>query len=109
MDTRIPYSENEITSDSPGNRLNNQMKSIRIVDDFTMFVMFKPNSPDSIWIPLRSINWSWTGTALKNQQNVWQLDDANTSNATGKSIETDEFPTWDGNIKEFSYQLKSEE
>ncbi len=96
LDTNLPYSANAQTSDSPGNGLSSAYKKVTVSDSFTMFLMFKPTVSDSIWVPLRSVNWSWTGEASKDSQGQWSLDAS--SKNTGNSSETSTHPTWSGNI-----------
>lgn len=103
LDTRglaIAYSNNPVTSDSPGLRLDNgNCTEAKVSDEFRMWLMFKPDEPDSIWVPLRSVAWSWSGKAKK-KNSKWQLTGAhNTVNP--RSSDTTNFPIWFGNSSQY--------
>ena len=72
--------------DSPGDALlTGELKDFR---DFgaTMYLMWKPTLPpgssdashdNTVWVPLRAVNWHWSGTALYDSTNLdWDLTGA---------------------------------
>jgi hypothetical protein len=61
LDTTYPYSTSASTRDSPAQQLNSPYDSYTRADTFTMFLMFQPTG--GIFVPIRLVNWSWSGAA----------------------------------------------
>ena len=105
IDTFFPYPGYPNTDDSPASSLPlSGFKKVTVADSFTMWLMFKPAGGDSIWVPLQSVNWSWSATATKDAAGSWQLDSSDKTN--GSPIEPTAFPTWNGNITSYSFIAK---
>ena len=71
-----------------------------------MHLMFKPqvNAANTIWVPLRKINWSWSGqTALLNGS--YTLSNGNRS-VDESDMDTTSHPVWDVNISPFNFVLE---
>ncbi|MBS1328994.1 MAG: hypothetical protein HP043_03220 [Dialister sp.] len=70
---------------------------ITVNDSFTTWLMFKSSKANSIWIPLRSLDWSWSAS-MKLDVGVdwtWKLIYAMHSQNPSSS-ETTVFPQWNG-------------
>lgn len=95
LDTNLPYSSSDTTTDSPGQGLSASYEQVSISDQFTMWTMFKPSGTDSIWVPLRSLDWSWSGSATRTDT-TWTL--AESGKSAGASSDTSVFPEWTANV-----------
>lgn len=108
LDTEFPYGEPNSgdEADSPFEKLDSprSYSSISVNDTFTMWLLFKPkNLPGtSIYVPLKKVNWSWSGTGTRSASGWILLNTANTQNPTG--VDTVDFPEWIANISHFNYQ-----
>ena len=112
LDTDYPYIKGEVNgvgqewaSDSPGTALDGDFEYV-INESFTMHLMFKPqvNAANTIWVPLRKINWSWSGqTALLNGS--YTLSNGNRS-VDESDMDTTSHPVWDVNISPFNFVLE---
>jgi hypothetical protein len=59
-----PWVENPMT----GIEEKREYSTYSTNDSFTMYLIYKPNGKDSIWVPLRGLSWEWIATA------EWKLD-----------------------------------
>lgn len=59
------YSIDSVTEDNPGAFLEDNNTEEIVDDSFEMWLMFKPDLPDSRWIPLRKITWGWSAIVRK--------------------------------------------
>jgi hypothetical protein len=75
----------------PGNR------RISVDDHYKMFLMYKPDGADSIWVTLRVLEWNWKGIATKTG-GVWSMDAGSwfptAPSQTIISSDTTELPVW---------------
>ena len=101
LDNYLPYDDTSATDDSPGTPLSDDLKVKTVSDTFTMWLMFKPSNTDSIWVPLRSINWSWSGTATRSGTTWTLTSPGDTPNPSSSTTTT--FPTWVGNCKDLTW------
>lgn len=121
IDTTYPYSKGPKTVDNPGAPM--PFKCLRIgnveiqnelydacdqfdtnVDsdyrvkfltemEFEMTLMFKPNKPQSIFVPLRVIDWSWKADLRRADWNdPWKWEDSSISAKNDR--EAEKFPEW---------------
>ena len=88
------------TEDSPGTSLAQQIKRKTASESYSMYFMYKPTGT-AIWVPLRKVDWSWSGDATRNGQN-WNLDSSNHS-ANPASADCTSHPTWNGKIGDLVY------
>jgi hypothetical protein len=64
-------------------------------DNFTDYLMFQPDSPGSIPVPLKKLQWNWSGEALTNGAGGWALVQSNSFvQVTVSNRDTLEFPHW---------------
>ncbi len=68
LDTEIPYQNGQwavgslgaIVTDAPGSRLNTIPAIFHYRwDQFTMYLLWKPNYPNSIYVPVAQVQWFW--------------------------------------------------
>jgi hypothetical protein len=86
LDTAYPYPIEE-ESDSPSTELTSYINQVTATGSYTMYLTFKANEANSIRIPIRQIQWNWSGTAT-NSNGVWMGSgtahtDSNDSPVTG--------------------------
>jgi hypothetical protein len=121
IDTTYPYAKGPETVDNPGapmpykclrmgkvkigNKLydaceqfdTNTDSDYRIKflteNDFEMILMFKPDKPQSIFVPLRVIDWSWKADLHREADtDPWNWDGS--SIKVTKNTEAEKFPEW---------------
>jgi len=91
-------------SDSPHVELEKLATVVSVNDQFTYFIMFKPETPkpsDAIWVPVARATWSWKATA-KNVGGRWPLDRAEMKPTFDKT--TTDFPIYESNAFENKWQ-----
>jgi hypothetical protein len=87
-------------NDSPGQQLEMVTRgylSYTNSDSFDMFLMFKPNTPKAIWVPLCHLAWSWSGAAVRTSPSAttWSLvpnSGKHGDTVTGSDIAI--YPSW---------------
>ena len=67
-----------------------------------MYLMFKPEVFDAIWVPLEKVKWEWSGEASPDENNGFKLDSS--SNPAPDIMETSKFPSWDQRIQDKDYE-----
>jgi hypothetical protein len=66
-------------------------------DDFYAYLMFKPSGADSIWVPLRGVNWLWRGRASRPPVSVfWGVDESFTY--VSDDFDEVEHPEWSTHV-----------
>lgn len=69
LDGQYPYSSNPEAYDTPGVPVSFLYdKDLNINFSFNMYLMFKPSKQGAIFVPLRVIDWVWTGTYKWNEK-----------------------------------------
>ncbi len=83
LDGSAPYDDGEpvsvtaqqygdvATGDSPLNGIADDILRFSINEDFRMFLMYRPNGDDSIWVALREIDWGWTAIVAHPAGTQW--------------------------------------
>ena len=79
-------------------------------DNFVMYIMFKPSSVNSCYVPLIRVNWAWGGSALFKggflglTDPQWQgsglypsFEDPKINPGVRVSVNTSDHPEWDAN------------
>jgi hypothetical protein len=90
------------TFDSPSNPLAG-FKHVTIDRWFRYYLMYKPDKPDAIWVPVAKAEWKCVGTAdLNVTAGTWSLSGA-ASGITAAGAVTTEFPTYTSNSKLHPY------
>lgn len=89
-------------SDSPGVGITStNWTEVTGGGNFSVFLMFKPDGADTIAVPLRNVQWDWTGRAV-NTNGVWQLvpeDCSHSENPDDQDWRS--FPGWNSIILPF--------
>jgi hypothetical protein len=95
LDTSFPYG---LLYDSPSQPFALDDLQVTVSDSFSMYLIFKSSLPDSIWVPLKKINWSWGGDAL-------QSGTLTSSSHSGNQVGTDatDPPTWTANATSLQF------
>ena len=52
------------TADSPAPYLKPWVRSCRVNQEFMDYLMYKPTGTNSIWVTLRTMDWSWKARAM---------------------------------------------
>lgn len=106
VDTFYPYTNNtalgitlKSASDSPGFGPLTVDPEVKRSDLMTMHLMFQPFAGiHPQWVPLRKINWSWSGDAILTS-NVWALAVGNPSPQCDPADANEtQYPIWTSNI-----------
>jgi hypothetical protein len=101
LDSELPYDTFPlglpgVTSDNPTEELASVNRTVARSDAFSMFLLFQPWG--GIAVPLRRIDWSWSGTAT-NALGVWSLVlGSGTETISANNVDTTSFPIWTNNI-----------
>jgi hypothetical protein len=99
LDTIYPYTENNLqTSDTPGEGVDPTDEGISSSDNFTMTLMFRPTGGQ--WVPLRLVNWSWSGIGTLSGTN-WVLTSSNNA-ANPSDTNSITHPQWSDNITSYT-------
>jgi hypothetical protein len=107
LDTEYPYGGvrtadgqlNRAIGDSPSEAADSLFRStIKIVESFQTYLMFRPDGTDSRYVPLRKANWNWggEGTAADN----WAAVTNPVGDADAQGAEFNDHPQWNANTTE---------
>jgi hypothetical protein len=103
LDTDYPYDaggatgQNTETDDAPITQFGDWCKGAGTVEDFKMYLMFKPPGTNTKWVPLKVLDWYWKYDATKTN-GVWSLDPSKDAGATSPGTSTHFHPEWDANV-----------
>jgi hypothetical protein len=100
-DSLFPYPGGYTTNDSPLVGLSVDIQQRCVCDEYAMHLMYKPTGT-AIWVPLRKVEWYWSGHAVRNGAN-WNLESSSHSTNPG-SVDWTTPPTWSGNVTSLTYQ-----
>lgn len=101
LDTQYPYTANSTMIDSPQEYLVTWApddKEVTRSDTFKTYLMWKPNTPNAIFVTLATVSWGWFGDAILNAVGNWVLNPSSPPLYTGpvQATATD-FPVWSRN------------
>ncbi|MGI9069599.1 MAG: hypothetical protein ACR2HX_24735 [Pyrinomonadaceae bacterium] len=92
LDETFPYDSTASTNDSPrSGALTSSYLEYTTSDSFEMWLMFKPSGASSIWVPLRRVPWSWSGTTVRSGA-TWSL--SSSSHSVTSDADSTAFPIW---------------
>ena len=91
LDGGYPYDTGGIVTDSPGTTLLPSMNVVVVNDSFKMYLMFKPDVADAIWVPLKLVAWGWSAEVSR-QGDSWTL--VSNSNPEPEVHDTSQHPVW---------------
>jgi hypothetical protein len=112
LDSQYPYEPQSLVDswttgsgihnarDSPGKPLTGS-NQVNANDQFSMYIMFKPEGPQSKWVPLKCIDWGWSFCA-KLVENSWNI--YSPEKFLNPACETVIHPQWGENIKNILLQ-----
>jgi hypothetical protein len=87
----------DATYDTPGQPVSG-LSSLSLEDKFQYFILYKPDAPDAIWVPVGMAEWSWSVEA-KSSGTTWPLlSKDSTQNPSGKG--TTKFPVYTSNVED---------
>jgi hypothetical protein len=79
--------------DAPAVELFSSEKRVIVSDNFEMYLMFKPDGQDSIYVPLRRVLWQWGGSANRDTTtDAWSVSTRNYPSISNQEV-SDE-PVW---------------
>jgi hypothetical protein len=88
LDTRYPATTLPSLKDSP-----------TVAEGFDSYLMWKPDNPNAIFVPIAHVTWGWTGEAILNAQDTWILNpDSPPFTSDFYQEPTHEFPKWSTNV-----------
>lgn len=78
-------------------------------DRFRVYLLYKPNLPNAIWVALQRIEWSWTASASKDAGGNWSVGEgaaySPVPSGTGtRVVAASEFPIWTANVNQLTWQ-----
>jgi hypothetical protein len=80
---------------------------IFVAESFEMWFMFRPSGGQ--WVPLKAVNWSWSGSATNNagtfatdNSGPWTLE-SGTNSVNPPDFEAHSYPVWNSNITNETY------
>lgn len=78
LDNSLPYrfsdkAPHKLTFDSPYILLDLRNQKLRATFRARMFLAWKAKMTGAIWVPIRYVEWFWSGTAIRNG-NEWAID-----------------------------------
>ena len=91
LDGGYPYDTGGIVTDSPGTTLLPSMNVVAVNDSFKMYLMFKIDAADAIWVPLKLVAWGWSAEVSR-QGDSWTL--VSHSNPEPEVHDTSQHPVW---------------
>ena len=104
LDNPDPYNQkdsNENYADSPGIDLSYYSSFLRasVSESFEMWLMFQPTGGHRV--PLRAVNWSWSGSAT-NSSNGWSCS-SGTNSQNPTSFDTETYPAWTDDVTNWHF------
>ena len=85
-----------IQADMPSSSFNSPRTAVSRSDSFTTWTLFQPPGTGSVFVPLKSVKWSWKGDATPDASGVWKI-----TNSSASLSPADNFPLhpiWGDNI-----------
>jgi hypothetical protein len=92
--------------DSPISDLTSKLVAASRDDAFRIFLMYRPTGPQSIWVPLGNLSWSWRGNTVRLNSDGedillregWTkpMNAASSADKTGQL--SSEFPIWSATV-----------
>ena len=98
-------------NDAPASEVDNLIEQLVVVEEFRMYLMFKPDGQETVWIPLQRLDWMWKGDTTYDPNGYWGLAVDNTTcsaDRAGKPVKdfqiSEAFPQWAANILDLTKQ-----
>ena len=94
------YESSSETEDSPHQDLLGNTQSVNVYNNFTMYIMFKPNLPNSCYAPIQAVSWGWSGTANYNSSHFrWEANSTEPTPWVNPVSNTYSPPNWSSRTK----------
>jgi hypothetical protein len=97
LDDTYPYSVGDYFSDSPGTPLLFEYSKVTCNNSSEIYLLFKPSGQDSIYVPLKVVNWSWSGEAT---HQVFEWIPGTSSVPPAISADTTRYPAWSQRVQD---------
>jgi hypothetical protein len=100
LDGCYPYVLNQTSMrDTPRQDLSGGTTVLQFADyngRWDLFLMFKPSGVDSVWVPLKGLNWSWHGTAtlIQGSNPPQWTPNGITEPGSPAGTDTTDYPIW---------------
>ena len=115
LDTKYPYepynglfalnnyystgNQDQIAGDAPDTILKSNINKASVENEsFTMYIMFCPDGDNSKYVPLKSVSWGYSISALK-EDSVWNEIPGTAREWAVSFVENTDHPTWNNNFK----------
>ena len=98
LDGCYPYILNDTTApDKPALVLDDPMfifQDVTTSNNWSMVLMFKPSGNDSVWVPIKKIDWAWAYTATRTRRGGYTSSNVTNPVSTASGIDTTTYPVW---------------
>jgi len=97
-------STGDYVSDSPCVQCRDGDEAVEFSIDAAMYLMYRPDGAESIWVTLGIIMWGANGKAERSSSapNNWILRSSQATKQTGMDL-SEEFPEWEANVTNNSW------
>ena len=82
-------------ADAPDRLLSPRWSSLSVNYLFEYWLLFKPRTPDAIWVPLVKAQWRWKATAIR-VKGRWRVIDGGSGAVSPCGSTTVDFPVFEG-------------
>ncbi len=90
-----PFSD----ADRPAENLLDGDRHVDRTDDFHLYLMYKSDAADSIWVTLAELDWYWRGAATKDLIGVWSVDVGSSWYSVDPAgVDSTSLPQWNRNL-----------
>ena len=91
----------ETSGDAPSNEFGAPYISSIVHESFVTYTLYRPPGSDSLWVPLKELQWFWQGAASPDTGSVWSV--SNTAAMWGFVDDFPPHPQWNGNVAPLTY------
>lgn len=109
LDGAYPYSDDGTLEDTPGFKLLSSQRYVSYDGTFVSYLMFDPETPQSIRVPLQKVEWSWYAEASSWDGSIdfWHIDDYSDPHPSAQRTTT--HPVWDKLVRERQAEWEQED
>ncbi|MES2461721.1 MAG: hypothetical protein V4671_14145, partial [Armatimonadota bacterium] len=84
-----------VASDSPSQGYEYPAEYVEVLDSFLTYTLYVPPGDDSVFVPLKNLQWFYEGEAATDPLGIWSV--YNTAAAWSLGDDFPSFPTWNSN------------
>jgi hypothetical protein len=108
LDEPYPYRAGNLLEDTPQIGLNTSFDKLTVNDSSVSYFMFKPNTANSIWVPIKAITWAWGGTVNRPNlsNNDWFIESGSIIKPPPVELSTYDFPQWQKVVQNNSWKCQ---